>query len=72
MEERPDRLTDLLEHVESAIDEINRAAVAANDVAYYEAALWLEWIGEELEDLVRNVLQAPSRDDLWIADEGEE
>jgi hypothetical protein len=71
MEEQPDKLTVLLGHVESAIEEINLAAVAATDLDYTETALWLEWLGEELEDLIRNVLQAPSGDESWLAFEEE-
>ena len=71
MEEQPDKLTALLGHVESAIEEINLAAVAATDLDYAETALWLEWLGEELEDLIRNVLQAPSGDESWLAPEEE-
>jgi hypothetical protein len=47
MEEQPDKLTALWGHVETAIEEVNLAVVAVNDVEYAEAALWLEWLGQE-------------------------
>jgi hypothetical protein len=55
MEEWPDELAELVDHVESAIEEINSAVVAASDLDFAEVALWLEWLGDELEDLLANV-----------------
>lgn len=69
MEAQPDKLTALWGHVETAIEEVNLAVVAANDVEYSEAALWLEWLGQELEDLLLNVMRAPSINVGWIARE---
>ena len=59
MKEWPEELDALVEHIESAIDEINGAVVEANELEYAEIAVWLEWLGEELEDLRLNVLHAP-------------
>ncbi len=60
MEKWPDELIALVNHVESAIEEINCAVILANELEFVEIAPWLEWIGEELEDILTNVLQTPS------------
>jgi hypothetical protein len=59
MDESPDELTALVNHIEMAMDEINSAVIAARELEYEEVAPWLEWLGDELEDLLNNVLQAP-------------
>jgi hypothetical protein len=61
MEELPDELEALVNHVESAIDEINSAVIAANHLELAEIAPWLEWLGEELGDLLFNLLRTPSQ-----------
>jgi len=57
--ELPDDPTALVNHIESAIEEINKAVVTASDLEYLEVALWLEWIAEELGDMLLNVMQSP-------------
>ncbi len=69
MEEPSDELNALKNYIESALEEINSAAVAANEMGYAEIAPWLEWIGEELGDLLLNVLREPSIDELRGAQE---
>ena len=41
-----------------AIEDINSAAVAATELEYEEIAPWLEWLGEELDAMLRNVLRS--------------
>jgi hypothetical protein len=60
-------LSALMHHIESAIDEINNAALAAGDLEYSEAEVWLEWIAEELGNLLFNVMQTPPIDESWRA-----
>lgn len=60
MNEWSDELTALVNHIESAIDDVNNAAIAAIELEYEEVAPWLEWIAEELEDLLLNVLGSSS------------
>jgi hypothetical protein len=57
MKEWSDESAELANYIESAIEEICSAATTANDLGNEEIALWLEWIGEELEDMLRNVLR---------------
>ena len=56
MNAAPDNLAALLNHIESAMEELNQAAISADDLNLEEIGPWLEWIGEELDDLLRNVL----------------
>lgn len=69
MEEKPGDFDALVNHVESAIDEINSAAVAANELGLAEIAPWLEWLGEELQDVARSVLWTPSSTDEEIQEQ---
>jgi hypothetical protein len=64
MNEPPGDLTELVDHIEAAIEAINNAVVAAGDLEYAEAALWLEWIAEELGDLLSNVMHVPPMDEV--------
>jgi hypothetical protein len=56
--ELPNDLTALVSYIESAIEDINQAVVAASDLENLEIALWLEWIAEELGDMLLNVMQS--------------
>jgi hypothetical protein len=61
MEAEPGQTDVLVNHVESAIEEINSAVVAASELGLTEVEPWLEWISEELGDLLLNLLQTPSQ-----------
>ena len=61
MEAQPGQMDALVNHVESAIEEINSAVVASSELGFTEIEPWLEWISEELGDLLLNLLQAPSQ-----------
>ncbi len=60
MEAQRGEMDALVNHVESAIEEINSAVVAASELGFTDIGPWLEWISEELGDLLLNHLQTPS------------
>ena len=60
MEAQPGEMDALVNHVESAIEEINSAVVAASELGLTDIGPWLEWISEELGDLLLNHMRTPS------------
>jgi hypothetical protein len=68
MNESPEDVATLVDNVESAIEDINSAVIAASELDYAEIALWLEWIAEELDDLLRNIVQLPTADEVPVVE----
>ena len=62
MSEWSPELTAMVNSIENAMDEINSAAARAEELDYAEFGVWLEWLSEELQDLLSNVLQASAPD----------
>jgi hypothetical protein len=62
MSEWSPELTAMVNSIENAMDEINSAAARAEELDYAEFGAWLEWLSEELQDLLLNVLQASEPD----------
>jgi hypothetical protein len=59
----------IIEPIESSIEEINNAAVLASQLEDTEIAVWLEWLSEELDELLINIKEAP--EDLSVLQEEE-
>jgi hypothetical protein len=68
MNDPSDEQEALVNSIESAIEDINNAAVVAAELQYDEIASWLEWLGEELEDMLFNVLQTPPGPENTLVD----
>jgi hypothetical protein len=59
----------IIEPIESSIEEINNAAVLASELGNSEIAVWLEWLSEELDELLINIIEGA--EDLSVLQEGE-